>query len=40
MNFVLGLGAIGGAFTLGNIFKHRAKTEQAKSAADEKKVQG
>jgi hypothetical protein len=24
MNFVLGLGAIGGAFTVGNIFEHRA----------------
>ncbi|CAK8712601.1 hypothetical protein KKHLCK_01620 [Candidatus Electrothrix laxa] len=28
MNFVLGLGAIGGAFTLGNIFEHRAKSDQ------------
>ena len=25
MNFVLGLGAIGGAFTVGNIFEHRSK---------------
>ena len=25
MNFVLGLGAIGGAFTAGNIFENRAK---------------
>lgn len=28
MNFVLGLGAIGGAFTVGNIFEHRAKSAQ------------
>jgi hypothetical protein len=28
MNFVLGLGAIGGSFTVGNIFEHRAKSEQ------------
>ncbi len=28
MNFVLGLGAIGGAFTVGNIFEHRAIAEQ------------
>lgn len=28
MNFVLGLGAIGGAFTVGNIFEHRAITQQ------------
>jgi len=28
MNFVFGLGAIGGAFTVGNIFEHRAKSEQ------------
>ena len=25
MNFVLGLGGISGAFTVGNIFEHRAK---------------
>ncbi|MFQ3196708.1 MAG: hypothetical protein ACI8R9_001921 [Paraglaciecola sp.] len=24
MNFVLGLGTIGGAFTVGNVFEHRA----------------
>jgi hypothetical protein len=28
MNFVFGLGAIGGAFTVGNIFEHKAKSEQ------------
>ena len=28
MNFVLGLGAIGGAFTVGNIFENRAKAAQ------------
>jgi hypothetical protein len=28
MNFVLGLGAIGGAFTIGNIFEHRAKSAE------------
>ncbi|MCI5126050.1 MAG: hypothetical protein D3925_16655 [Candidatus Electrothrix sp. AR5] len=28
MNFVFGLGAIGGAFTVGNIFEHRAKSDQ------------
>ena len=28
MNFVLGLGAIGGAFTVGNIFEHRAASVQ------------
>ena len=28
MNFVLGLGAIGGAFTVGNVFEHKAKSEQ------------
>jgi flagellar basal body-associated protein FliL len=27
MNFMLGLGAIGGAFTVGNIFEHRAKAQ-------------
>jgi hypothetical protein len=34
MNFVLGLGAIGGAFTVGNIFEHRAKA--AMSATNQK----
>ena len=28
MNFVFGLGAIGGAFTVGNIFEHKAKSAQ------------
>ena len=28
MNFVLGLSAIGGSFTVGNIFEHRAKAEE------------
>ena len=28
MNFVLGLGAIGGSFTVGNIFEHRALSAQ------------
>ena len=28
MNFVLGLGAIGGSFTVGNIFEHQEKTKQ------------
>ncbi|CAK8718444.1 hypothetical protein GMJAKD_07675 [Candidatus Electrothrix aarhusensis] len=28
MNFVFGLGAIGGTFTVGNIFEHRAKSDQ------------
>ncbi|MCI5168037.1 MAG: hypothetical protein D3903_18605 [Candidatus Electrothrix sp. GM3_4] len=28
MNFVLGLGAIGGAFTVGNIFEHKAQSDQ------------
>ncbi len=28
MNFVLGLGAIGGAFTAGNIFEHRAAAQK------------
>jgi outer membrane biosynthesis protein TonB len=28
MNFVIGLGAIGGAFTVGNIFELRAKAEE------------
>jgi len=39
MNFVLGLGAIGGAFTVGNIFEHRAqsKVESAKAQADGEK---
>ena len=39
MNFVLGLGAIGGAFTVGNIFEHRAqsKVESAKAQADSEK---
>ena len=30
MNFVLGLGAIGGSFTVGNIFEHQEKTKQMK----------
>jgi hypothetical protein len=34
MNFVLGLGAIGGAFTVGNIFEHRANA--AKSIEESK----
>ncbi len=35
MNFVFGLGAIGGAFTVGNIFEHRAqsKVDSAKAQA-------
>jgi len=39
MNFVLGLGAIGGAFTVGNIFEHRAqsKVKSAKAKADGEK---
>ncbi|MCI5219588.1 MAG: hypothetical protein D3914_10480 [Candidatus Electrothrix sp. LOE2] len=28
MNFVFGLGAIGGAFTVGNIFEHKLKSDQ------------
>jgi hypothetical protein len=28
MNFVMGLGVIGGAFTVGNIFEHQAKSAQ------------
>jgi hypothetical protein len=36
MNFVLGLGAIGGAFTVGNIFENRAnatkKIEESKNS--------
>ena len=28
MNFVLGLGAIGGAFAIGNIFEHKHKAAQ------------
>ena len=39
MNFVLGLGAIGGAFTIGNIFEHRAKAEKAKGEEETKKAQ-
>ncbi len=33
MNFVIGIGAIGGAFTVGNIFEHKslAKIEEGKS---------
>jgi len=39
MNFVFGLGAIGGAFTVGNIFEHRAqsKVESARAAAEGEK---
>lgn len=33
MNFVLGLGMIGGAFTAGNIFEHRAKANISTSLA-------
>jgi hypothetical protein len=39
MNFVLGLGAIGGAFTIGNIFEHRAKADKAKGEGEVKKAQ-
>ena len=31
LNFVMGLGAIGGAFTMGNIFEHRAKADAKKA---------
>lgn len=34
MNFVMGLGFIGGAFTAGNIFEHRAKAEVDKAKAE------
>ncbi|MDM8553476.1 hypothetical protein QUF75_01960 [Desulfococcaceae bacterium HSG7] len=39
MNFVLGLGAIGGAFTVGNIFEHRAQGQvnSAKAQAEGEK---
>ena len=39
MNFVFGLGAIGGAFTVGNIFEHRAqsKVDSAKAQAEGEK---
>jgi hypothetical protein len=39
MNFVFGLGAIGGAFTVGNIFEHRAqsKVDSAKAQAESEK---
>ncbi len=39
MNFVFGLGAIGGAFTVGNIFEHRAQSqiESARARADGEK---
>ncbi len=39
MNFVFGLGEIGGAFTIGNIFDHRTKAEQVKSKAGLEKDQ-
>lgn len=35
--FVLGLGAIGGAFTVGNIFEHTANAEKYKSLANQQK---
>ncbi len=38
MNFVLGLGAIGGAFTVGNIFEHRANADKAKAQAEVEKA--
>jgi len=38
MNFVLGLGAIGGAFTIGNIFEHRAKADKVKAQAEVEKA--
>ena len=38
MNFVLGLGAIGGAFTVGNIFEHRANADKAKTQAEVEKA--
>ena len=38
MNFVLGLGAIGGAFTVGNIFEHRAIASKAVAESEAKAV--
>ena len=39
MNFVLGLGAIGGAFTVGNIFEHRSNAAKVISEAEAKKAE-
>ncbi len=38
MNFVFGLGAIGGAFTVGNIFEHRANADKVKSVENAQAV--
>lgn len=38
MSFVMGLGTIGGAFTAGNIFEHRANAECEMAKADMQKT--